>query len=125
MLRLMDMPTRLACVLLLVLAAGCSDAAQKGRLGPERLVTPSGLTLERNNDGTFRTLTAFAACQDDLRLTHVETPTEVRVSVYLREYESDGEDEPACAASSSVTLTSPLGDRRVIDAKSGEPVQVK
>lgn len=125
MLRLMDMPTRLACVVLLALAAGCSDAGRKGRLGPERLVTPTDLTLERSNDGTFSTLTAFAECRDGLRLTRVETPTEVRVSVYLRKYESDGEDAPVCAATSSVTLSSPLAERRVIDEKSGQPVQVK
>jgi hypothetical protein len=116
---------RLALTLAVVaVAAGCTGDG-RGQLGPERLVTPTELSLERNNDGTFRTLTAFAGCQDDLRLTHVETPTEVRVSVYLRKYESNGEAEPACAASSSVTLGSPLGDRRVIDAKSGRPVQVK
>lgn len=124
MLRLMTMWPCRAAVFLALSATGCTGSGQ-GSLAPERLVTPEYVGLERGSDGSRSNLTVYAACNDRLRVSHVETPTEVRLSVFLREYDAPGEDVDACAVSQTVTLRAPLGDRPVIDEKSGEPVEVR
>jgi len=108
-----------------VLVSACSGSSGGGSLGPEKSVTPEYVMLERVSDGSLSQLTVFAGCNDVPRLAHSETSAEVRVTMRLREYDSNGDAESVCASAVSVRLRTPLGGRRVIDAVSGEPVEVR
>jgi hypothetical protein len=69
-------------------------------------------------DDDGRTVTVGFHCHRDASVRAAETDSEVRLT--LRVYRNSEGD---CAASDTVTLEAPIGDRRLIDADTGKALR--
>jgi hypothetical protein len=75
--------------------------------------------VEVRSDG--RTLAfAVASCHGSPKATAEESAREVRISV-----RSDTSSDDECADGATVKLDQPLGDRDVVDAKTGRALRVR
>lgn len=98
------------------LAVGCADGYEDVRFFDGHVLELRGgepaLGLDLNG------------CKGEFRLAELEeTEDQVRIRVERDRFDGDG-DEPACAASLTVRLGAPLGDRSVVDLTTGEIVDV-
>ena len=101
--------------------AGCSSAG----LGPERLTTPASVQAVPFGDRSPTQLAITAGCLDESRASVEESPSQVRLSYYLRTYDAKGDPVPACATRLVVPLRAPLAGRPLVDARSGERIEVQ
>lgn len=103
--------------------AACSGGDGPGSLGPEREEPVRAVTAEDTATGTR--LSVEAGCLDKARLLlDDDSPRAVALRLVVRRWDSNGKPVPACATGSSVTLAAPLGNRAVVDATTGDPVDV-
>jgi hypothetical protein len=98
--------------LLLLVFAGCSSRGAVGILQHEVGVKVDG-----------RTLTLLVeSCQGRPKATVHESPTQVRIEV--RSEIHRGGQRTACADGLTVRLKQPLGDRSVMDVKTGRTLEI-
>lgn len=106
-----------------LMLTGCTHGGGSGALEAERNERIGGVTAETR--GASTSLFVDAGCLDKGRLV-VEEQSERLVSLryFLRRWNSNGDPVPACGSRTVVTLIAPLGDRAVMDAETGNLVEV-